>query len=82
MYLYQILILIIALSTIIVFATVGTLLLIVYTSICLRCSMGKHTTWSKCSICTFFHKNCLHTLNDHHLKYKGYLQAIYRDITS
>ena len=46
-----------------------------------RCTR-KPTTWSKFSICTFSHKNDLHTLNHHHLKYKGYFQASYRDMTS
>ena len=36
----------------------------------------------KISICNFLHKYYLLTLCDHHLKYKGYFQAIYRDMTS
>ena len=44
--------------------------------------MGKPTTWSKFSICTVCHKNYFHASNDHHLKYQGHAQAIYRDMTS
>ena len=44
--------------------------------------MGKPTTWSKFLICTVLHKNYFRALNDHHLKYKGHVQANNRDMTS
>ena len=38
--------------------------------------MRKPTTWSKFSIRTSLHKNYLHTLNYHYVKYNDYLQTI------
>ena len=44
--------------------------------------MRKPTSWSRFLICSFLPKNYVHASDDRHLKYKGHVQAIFRDMTS